>query len=200
MSTSTSARTEQHCFDIQGDVTLIAQKYEILVSSLVLSTASCVFKAMFRPNFREGMDLAENRSCRVPLPDDDPDALVQFCAILHEPEKSLCQGWLVSHGETPRLLKAMATLANKYQCVGQIYTWARKGLYVMMNDDVDIDPKGCLNLLYAAYTFNVSCQFNLITEYMIYSTRNDILVSNKDGNLCWDLFEEAKELPSGLLC
>jgi hypothetical protein len=53
------------------------------VSSVLLSHASPVFRAMFGPHFNEGKVLAESSSVDVPIPDDDPIAMEAICFVLH---------------------------------------------------------------------------------------------------------------------
>lgn len=53
------------------------------VSSVLLSHASPVFKAMLGPHFKEGSTLATSSSIEIPLPEDDPFAMEIICYVLH---------------------------------------------------------------------------------------------------------------------
>ena len=70
--------------DHEGDVILQAGTKELHVSSKILTLASEFFKTMFKPNFREGSTpRSPANPLRVPLPDDDPEALHMILSIIH---------------------------------------------------------------------------------------------------------------------
>ena len=188
--------------DPVGDVTLITQTQEIRVSSKVLSAASKVFSTIFQPRFREGADLAKDGTCRVPLPEDDPKAIHQLCEVLHDP-----QGEDYHYCLIPSLLEKIAILVDKYQCTETIYYWARTVFTRMgVNRLSDGGPRwnsaACMQILYATYTMNIPCQFNAITNYMVFSKVSYLHDETKDGNktLCWTIDSDPDAvLPDGLL-
>lgn len=69
-----------------------AQEFELLVSSTVFSLASKVFNAMFSDRFAEGNALRANsaagKTTSIPLPEDDPVAMMHLCRILHHQSDS----------------------------------------------------------------------------------------------------------------
>jgi hypothetical protein len=108
--------------DPRGDVTLVLASadggsgkphYELEVSSNVLSLASPVFSAMFSSRYREGSSIRENTAAgnttRISLPDDDPEAMIHLCRLLH-------------HKSNPnellelKVLGEVAILCHKYDC------------------------------------------------------------------------------------
>ncbi len=67
--------------DPDHDTVLRLNGYDLLVSSKVLSLASPVFEAMFKPHFKEGVELHSQlgESLIIPLPEDDLEATTLFC-------------------------------------------------------------------------------------------------------------------------
>ncbi|KAJ5041066.1 uncharacterized protein L3040_005621 [Drepanopeziza brunnea f. sp. 'multigermtubi'] len=59
------------------------RKVEMLVSSKHLALVSPVFKAMFRPGFKEGHELSTTGKLNLPLDDDDPTAWEVILNIIH---------------------------------------------------------------------------------------------------------------------
>lgn len=69
--------------DPDGDVYLCTDKFKLLVSSKVLSVASPVFQKLFGPHFAEGSQVSSTRPGSVLLSEDNAEALVALCQILH---------------------------------------------------------------------------------------------------------------------
>ena len=68
----------------EGDVIFVLQQTRLRVSSVILSSASPVFKAMFGPNYAEGQGQRSAGEPReVPLFDDDLCAMARLCRLLH---------------------------------------------------------------------------------------------------------------------
>ena len=196
MSTeSEPAALEVITIDPAGNVSLVTRTQELRVSSKVLSAASPVFKSMLQPKFQEGTDLAKDGTCRVLLPEDNPEAIHQLCTVLHNP-----RGDFFLYKETPKFLQEVAILVDKYQCPEAVYYWATTILNIRINEgEEDHEPLECLHLLYAAYIMNISCQFSSITDYMVYS-KYDQLLKGIEGMICWDVREElGVDFPDGLL-
>ncbi|KIW59466.1 hypothetical protein PV05_03913 [Exophiala xenobiotica] len=83
---------KEKIFDPDGDVLLILRptcflfgtdSLEAKVSSRHLILASRVFRAMFNGNFREAAELRSQEVTKVPLPDDNPNAMVILLNIVH---------------------------------------------------------------------------------------------------------------------
>ena len=82
-----------HSIDPAGDVIFsfpqndVENEPRLLVSSKVLSLASPVFAALFRPHFREGTELLTSDAPIVmPLKDDAFDTFTILCRALHHPQ------------------------------------------------------------------------------------------------------------------
>jgi hypothetical protein len=68
----------------EGDVIFVLQQTRLRVSSVILASASPVFKAMFGPSFAEGQGHRTAEEPReVPLHDDDLGAMIRLCRLLH---------------------------------------------------------------------------------------------------------------------
>jgi hypothetical protein len=105
-----------------GDILLVLGETRLRVSSVILSSASPVFKTMFRPNFKEGQgDRSAQDPKEVAMVDDDLAAMTTLCRLLHHqrslPEDLHDQGSLEPHA---RELLKLAVLADKYDCTGSI--------------------------------------------------------------------------------
>lgn len=94
----------------EGDVTLFVgeEKRRFTVSSMVLRNASPVFNKMFGPDFSEGQTLSKTGHVQVPLPEDNPEALLPILCVLH------CQNDRVPQTIATRELYAVALLSDKY--------------------------------------------------------------------------------------
>jgi hypothetical protein len=132
---------------------------ELIVSSKVLSLASPVFRVMIGGKFKESVELAEKKAssetCDLPLPEDDAEATIIFCRILHfnvngVPEKP-----------TTVLLEKLAYLCDKYQCISAMKycggLWLRNWLLVCDNEDPSIDD--LCRLLIFAYVIDLPYEY-----------------------------------------
>jgi len=81
------------------------------VQSKILAISSKVFKTLLSPRFREGTDLTLTGTVETPLPDDDPDAMIVICNILH-----LRNDEVAISGTTVEQLLTIATWTDKYDC------------------------------------------------------------------------------------
>ncbi|EKD13763.1 uncharacterized protein L3040_005621 [Drepanopeziza brunnea f. sp. 'multigermtubi'] len=102
------------------------RKVEMLVSSKHLALVSPVFKAMFRPGFKEGHELSTTGKLNLPLDDDDPTAWEVILNIIHcRLEYVPCRVGLV-------FMISMSVLADKYQMVAALRyhakIWIDKGV------------------------------------------------------------------------
>ncbi|TKA61288.1 hypothetical protein B0A55_10399 [Friedmanniomyces simplex] len=100
-----------------GDLVLaVSGSLELRTSTVVLSNASPVFKAMLGPKFAEGQALQADYAGvphTVTLPDDDPEAMQSLCLIL--------QCGAIAPSSIPAELMVKTTLlADKYDCIDAI--------------------------------------------------------------------------------
>ena len=182
--------------DPDGDVFLELEKVEIRVCSKILATASKVFRAMFNSGFQEGLNLAKNETCRVPLPEDDTVAMHVLCLNLyhHDIPASVTE-------INPPLLQKLAILADKYACTHAIRYWVEasiRDVLASFDDEtiwVDRSTACYTDLLLAAYIFDCSKCFTDITKRLVYWTGEGKLLDR------WVDIDEATEnaLPQGLL-
>jgi hypothetical protein len=73
---------------LDGDVILIigVEKLRLRVDSQSLRSASKVFSAMFGPDWREGKRTSAENLTDIELPEDDTNAMLRVCYILHDRE------------------------------------------------------------------------------------------------------------------
>lgn len=102
--------------DLGGDVSLVIGpegcQVRIRVLKALLSFSSKYFNALFSRNFQEG-GLAEQGG-DVVLAEDEPDALVNLCKILH-----MQYTW--PKPMSPREILHLGIVADKYECVQAIH-------------------------------------------------------------------------------
>ena len=177
--------------DPEGDVYLACENFEIRVSSRVLSLASKVFNVMFQTNFQEGLALEENETCSVPLPDDDSDAIHSVCLLLHHRHTEII------YQITPKFLLRTAILADKYACVSPLYYWADAKLRMLSERFQNAAYKN-LDLLLAAYYFDLPSHFKLISRHIVFQGI-DITSVDEHGMKCWEDEVDESDMPSRLL-
>ena len=123
---------DREIIDDDGDVLVQTNSKEMLVSSKILALASPVFKAMFSSNFLEGTTIRSAQNpLQLPLPDDDPDALVVLFHTLHFSSKRT----FPSLGAD--LQVQIAQLADKYQCTASICGESRGWLGSLSDGDYE---------------------------------------------------------------
>lgn len=76
--------SEREVYHRKGDVLIICDSKEMLVSSQVLSMLSPVFERMFEPGLSEGdKKRSKDDPLRLPVDDDSSEALMLLFHILH---------------------------------------------------------------------------------------------------------------------
>lgn len=81
------------------------------VSSVIMSSASKVFRALFSEKFKEGLELRSSSTLDLPLRDDDMWATTALCKILHLRNRAL------PSKPSPSQLLSLAMVADKYDCI-----------------------------------------------------------------------------------
>lgn len=143
--------------DDQGDVVIVSESLELLVSSKILSLASRVFRAMLEPGrFQEGQtNRGSDNPLSLPLVDDDPNSLVLFCKVLHFKA--------VNPPRDVAALVSFVTLCDKYDCTVAARHFI--SLWIKLIYDQSIESSTLMDLLWAAYMFEQADEFaNLSTK------------------------------------
>ncbi|KIY03448.1 uncharacterized protein Z520_00139 [Fonsecaea multimorphosa CBS 102226] len=103
----------------------------ILVSSKVLTIGSPVFEKMLHGRFAEGQHhFNQENPPTVSLPEDDPQATLLFCEIIH------CSRG-VHHFKGYKALHELGIFAEKYMCTNALRSWFRSQLSRFGRDDND---------------------------------------------------------------
>ncbi|KAG8526832.1 uncharacterized protein KY384_008261 [Bacidia gigantensis] len=158
-SSPLSAQVEVAC---GGDLELIigeeGVQVKLLVSSTILKLASPVFAVLLGPNFKEGHDSAPTAGLpkSVCLPDDDPEAMLWVCQILHYVRKEPMKADLA-------LLGKIATHCDKYDLAYALGPWAEYRLQVVECHTMEES----LSLLYCAIMLANNKAFHKSTKYLV---------------------------------
>ncbi len=116
--------SEREVYHRRGDVLIICDSKEMLVSSHVLSMVSPVFERMFEPGFSEGdKKRSKDDPLLLPLDDDSSDALALLFHILHLSPRQRYNEPSVD------LLLRLVQLADKYGCLDSIQDPIERWLY-----------------------------------------------------------------------
>ncbi|MCJ1426102.1 hypothetical protein MMC29_004004 [Sticta canariensis] len=110
--------------DPNGDVILLVgteDPQSIRASSKILSLASPVFAAMLGPNFLEGSKLSTVQPYQLHLPEDDADAIVWLCLVLHYRRE-------IDDRISFSLLEKLAFVCDKYDCARALSSWSKEWL------------------------------------------------------------------------
>lgn len=149
--------------DPEGDVILEVGKSKtgLLVASKVLSLASPVFEAMFKPHFKEGIQkrVRLKKPLTIPLPEDDAEAFLLFCNVIHYRSHQI-------HEEpSPLCLGNLALICDKYQCASPMVAygalWLKRYLRDVSQDDL-------CRLLFLAYVLDLPDRFEAISREILF--------------------------------
>jgi hypothetical protein len=183
----------------EGDVIFILQQTRLLVSSIILSSASPVFKAMFGPSFTEGQGQRSAGEPReVTLHDDDLKAMDRLCRILHHQSQTK-DTHLGSLGDVENCVDHLFNLtvvADKYDCIDSVEAVVKVLLSELASNSlsllVSLTVKPLLVLSAVAYKIDDWRYFALFTRRMVLD------VSRSYSGLAGHYALE--ELPSMFLC
>lgn len=158
-----------------GDVILICGEDEVSlrVSSIILSLASPVFKAMLQGNFAEGR--AQRSSItpqRIKLREDSPEGMIVFCTLLHRhtiAETCLDSDDVSGVGDS---LLQFALIVDKYNCATSFALYVETILARIL-DAIGSDNSKAQSLsLMATYTVSAyllqeAKSFAVFTRFML---------------------------------
>lgn len=144
---------------------------KLAVSSTTLSNASKVFKALFKPLFKEGRELQEAEQLKeIMLPEDHAQSMNDLCHIIHgnSPEKYL------SSVDVENVLR-LAIAANKYACVDAMKFHSRAILLSNLRDIKNSRHHAAIGVqtMIAAYLLNDPKVFGMCTSRLIRNTSFD---------------------------
>lgn len=106
--------------DPDHDMVLRLNGYDLLVSSKVLSLASPVFEAMFKPHFKKGIEhyLQLEEPLIIPLPEDDLEATTLFYQIIYY------YSWDLPQTLSLLYLENLTIFCNKYIYIGSVISYS----------------------------------------------------------------------------
>ncbi|RDW58019.1 hypothetical protein BP6252_13430 [Coleophoma cylindrospora] len=151
----------------------------MLVSSKHMMLASPVFKAMLRPNFREGETLRATGQATIPLPEDHLDAFVILLDIIHGRSKKI-----------PRvvpfeMLLSLAILIDKYRLHELTRFFAEIWLDAVKEDIPTEMTRELVPWLVIAWVFGRADEFRNITR---------ILERESQGRVYTKIYLEGRKL------
>ncbi|CZR52490.1 uncharacterized protein PAC_02367 [Phialocephala subalpina] len=146
--------------DPNHDIVLRLNGYDLLVSSKVLSLASPVFEAMFKPHFKEGVEhhLQLGEPLIIPLPEDDLEATTLFCQITHHRSRDL------PRTPSPLCLENLAIFCNKYICAGPVASY---GILWIQRHSGSQSIEDFSRLLLLAYILDLPESFAAVSREML---------------------------------
>ncbi|KAF2135471.1 uncharacterized protein K452DRAFT_239296 [Aplosporella prunicola CBS 121167] len=146
--------------DPHGDLILQVEDECISVSSKVLSLVSPVFEAMMKPNFKEGIELQTVKSTQstISLHEDDIEALIIFCKVIHHRAHEIPQV------PSPSCLEKLAYICDKYQCTGSMRAY---GTLWLQRNFQEIPSEDLNRLLLFAYVLDLSKSFSVISAEVL---------------------------------
>ncbi|CZT16205.1 uncharacterized protein RCC_02047 [Ramularia collo-cygni] len=139
-------------------ILLMLHRIRLRTSSHVLQLGSSVFRAMFGPHFKEGKALAENGTVEISLPEDDPQAMITMCKVMHiSPD-------IMAKVPNYKELEHLAELADKYDTVSALgpatYLWISKAL-------PQSRMQGRIGLMAVAYAFDHAELFDRVGHAIV---------------------------------
>ncbi|KAK6439572.1 hypothetical protein LTR95_004224 [Oleoguttula sp. CCFEE 5521] len=157
-------------FSKLGDVVLVLQdKRELTVFSHLLTHASTTFRVLFGPHFAEGQqERGVQQPLRLPLPDDDSEAIIDLCAILHlKPIHNVNS----SGDGTVAIIRivGLAITADKYDCTSSIEL-ASNGLlsrFMQLGGTSGLSMGALSDLVLATYHLRLPRHFAVFTSRLV---------------------------------
>ena len=154
-----------------GDVVfMLADEVTVRVSSVVLSYASPTFATMLGDKFEEGQDeRSTSHPKRINLPDDDPEAMVSLCEMIHFRAN---HSDLLNGRPSPELsvrLLNLAILIDKYDCIDSLCLANDAILerFVHCGPEAYASVEYTANLTAAAYLLRKQLYFALFTRRLV---------------------------------
>lgn len=158
-----------HKVDDHGDCIIqLADNAQIsiLASAKVLMLASPVFSRMLSDGFSEGSEYATKKSINLPLLDDDPQALMTVCSILHYHDAE------ISTSICPDQLYQIAILADKYDLIRPL----TPSVIVYCQEMISRTTRDNLyKLLFTAYVFDLPALFACVSWHILLNSNGTFI-------------------------
>ena len=166
----------------EGDIILVvgehAAQKKIQVYSCILKLASRVFAAMLGPHFAEGQRISSIHPGAIALPDDDVDAMVEICEVLHHRYTH------IEHLPEVDKIYNIASTADKYEC-----TYALRPTFAAWMTTFEPDNRygqcrykinDLFKLMAATYIFDDARGFKKVTTPLVmHYTENYVMYFDK---------------------
>jgi len=136
------------------------EEFEVRVSSRHLALASKVFRVMFDGHFKERVDPGKEQPTRVPLPDDDPDAIMVLLNIIHGLNKR------VQRSIEKPLFIAIAILVDKYELHEVVELCAEKW-FEQLWAVRSFNPPHLTDWIFLCWVFGKATQFQQLSSTAI---------------------------------
>jgi hypothetical protein len=133
----------------------------MVVSSKHMILTSSVFKAMLENQYQEGQTLARQGKVEIPLPDDDPDALIILLYIIHGRTRMIPR-----RVDLPLLIK-LSILVDKYQMHEVVEVFSEIWMEALKNDVPRVLTADTVPWLCISWVFRNDAVFKQVTEQLI---------------------------------
>ena len=167
-----SSGTETTAIDPNGDVIFELKGARLLVCSRILILVSPVFEAMFKPRFKEGIELDQKRSGEkqtVALPDDDAQAMTILCRIIHH------RAYEINSSITLETLEMLAEVCDKYQCTKALIYYNNENFSRLSKTIESTDA--LYRLLLVAYSMDCPWHFADISEKIMWQVTGQFMLN-----------------------
>lgn len=147
--------------DPEGQASISCSEFSVRVSTSTLSMVSPVFRAMFKPTFLEGAELAKGTAIvPIHLPDDDPEAFLILCNVFHH--RSSC----IALQPTPMQLCKMAVIVDKYDYGEAVRPW---GIVWLQREIRGLATEDLCQLLVFACAVDLPQQFSDLSKEVLFA-------------------------------
>lgn len=149
-------KSDNTCEDDENDTS--QGEIRVQCSSKHLSLASPVFKAMLSNDFKEGATLQSMGTLRLPLPGDDPAALLVLLNIIHgQTEETPLQVDLC-------MLTRIAILVDKYRLHKAVKIFSRIWIGRVEVSDAQGSMKDINRWIFVSWVFKWPTEFKIATQ------------------------------------
>lgn len=123
-----------------------------------MTLASCVFRAMLQPSFKEGLALQASNVAQVVLPADPPAAFLIILSAIHGRLRA------APPLDAPRILAQIAVLADKYQLHEALEVYKSMWIDRLKPAMATVSSESLCDWLCVAWVFRRKEEFTLLTQ------------------------------------